>query len=80
MFFIASPSNSDRSPGIFHCFAFNQEDELNDSDSAEYLPGGVDFYKIVLKMGVVKVAVKVAHAALGLHRTLQDDPRGLDRY
>ena len=28
-----------------------------------------------LKMGVGKVAAQVAHAALGLHRTLLDDPK-----
>ena len=28
-----------------------------------------------LQMGVGKVAAQVAHAALGLHRTLLDDPQ-----
>ncbi|XP_078332244.1 putative peptidyl-tRNA hydrolase 2 [Crassostrea virginica] len=57
------------------------EDESDNSDAAEYLPDGVDFYKMVfvvnseLKMGVGKVAAQVAHAALGLHRTLLDDPQ-----
>lgn len=57
------------------------EDESDVSDEAEYLPEGVDFYKMVfivnaeLNMGVGKTAAQVAHAALGLHRTLLDDPQ-----
>lgn len=60
---------------------FWQEDESDVSDEAEYLPEGVDFYKMVfivnaeLNMGVGKTAAQVAHAALGLHRTLLDDPQ-----
>lgn len=63
------------------CFMFWQEDESDVSDEAEYLPEGVDFYKMVfivnaeLNMGVGKTAAQVAHAALGLHRTLLDDPQ-----
>ncbi|XP_062583383.1 probable peptidyl-tRNA hydrolase 2 [Saccostrea cucullata] len=58
------------------------EDESDDhGDEAGYLPEGVDFYKMVfvvnseLDMGVGKTAAQVAHAALGLHRTLLDDPQ-----
>ncbi|XP_048729599.1 probable peptidyl-tRNA hydrolase 2 [Ostrea edulis] len=57
------------------------QDESDDSDEAGYLPEGVDFYKMIfvvnseLQMGVGKIAAQVAHAALGLHRTLLDDPQ-----
>ncbi|KAK3088899.1 hypothetical protein FSP39_025220 [Pinctada imbricata] len=59
-----------------------QEDAGDSDDSEEdFFPEGVDFYKMVfvvnaeLNMGVGKVAAQVAHAALGLHRMLIDDPQ-----
>ena len=55
-------------------------DESDDSDD-DFFPEGVDFYKMVfvvnneLQMGVGKIAAQVAHAALGLHRTMMESPQ-----
>lgn len=59
------------------------EDDLEDSDGSEeeYFPETADFYKMVfvvnceLDMGIGKIAAQVAHAALGLHRILLENPQ-----
>ncbi|CAG2236859.1 PTH2 [Mytilus edulis] len=59
------------------------EADAEDSDDSEddYIPDGVDFYKMVFvvnsefSMGVGKVAAQVAHSALGLHRVLLENPQ-----
>ena len=58
-----------------------QEDAEDSDESEDYIPDGVDFYKMVFvvnaefSMGVGKIAAQVAHAALGLHRALIENPQ-----
>lgn len=70
---------------LFFCFILNinLQADAEDSDDSEddYIPDGVDFYKMVFvvnsefSMGVGKVAAQVAHSALGLHRVLLENPQ-----
>lgn len=71
---------------MIFCFNVNilfLQDDLEDSDGSEeeYFPETADFYKMVfvvnceLDMGVGKIAAQVAHAALGLHRILLENPQ-----